>query len=228
MIKSVLSVLVALFLASALFGQNTEIQGKVTMFNTYPVSNLPVFAKKAKTTVTTDSAGMFTLLCKEKDVIMIQGKAYQTTSRKVDDRTGMLSINIVFKDTPKNRKLVVSSGNITHENLVYGLSNLQAENNDYCSYDDIFSLIRSQFPEVEVKPNQSGSQGIYLRRGPKSMLQDTQTLYIVDGMRTRDISFINPCEIADITILKEGASAKYGAGSSNGAVVITSKRAPVN
>ena len=198
------------------------------MFNTYPVSNIPVFAKKAKSSATTDSNGAFTLVCLEKDVITIQGKAYLTTSRKVDLRTGFLDINIIFKDTPKNRDLVVANGNISSENLLYGLQNLQFENNDYCSYENIFSLIRSKFPVVEVKASPSGGLGVYLRRGTKSMTLDTQTLYILDGMRTSDISFINPCEIASILVLTEGASAKYGAGSSNGALVITTKKAQKN
>ena len=53
-------------------------------------------------------------------------------------------------------------------------------------------------------------------------------LYILDGMRISEISFVNPCEIAKIRVLTEGASAKYGAGSSNGALEITTKTAPKN
>ena len=219
---------VVLFLVMVVSAQTMEIQGTVTMFNTYPVSNMPVFAKKAKSSATTDSSGAFILLCQVKDVITIQGKAYMTTSRKVDLRTGFLDINIVFKNTPKNRDLVVANGNISSENLLYGLQNFQSENNDFCSYGSIFSLIKSKFPEVEVKASPSGGMGVYLRRGTKSMTLDTQTLYILDGMRTSEISFINPCEIANILVLTEVASAKYGAGSSNGALVITTKKAPKN
>ena len=76
-----------------------------------------------------------------------------------------------------------------------------------------------------MKTGKEGGYGVYLRRGVKSLTLDTQMLYIVDGMRLRDISYINPCEIAGIKILGEGASAKYGAGSSNGALEVTTKRA---
>ena len=214
-----------LFLLLSVYGQTMEIQGTVTFFNAYPASNIQVLAKKAKSSVRTDSSGSFTLICNKKDVIVVQGKAFVTTSKNVDLRTGPLAFNLVFKDSPKNRDMVVRNGNISEANLLYGLQNLQSENNDYCSYEDIFSLIKSNFPEVEVKPSQSGGLGVYLRRGTKSMTLDTQMLYILDGMRTSSISYINPCEIAHISILGEGASAKYGAGSSNGALVIDTKTA---
>ena len=58
----------------------------------------------------------------------------------------------------------------------------------------------------------------------KSLIEDTQTLYIVDGMRVENLSLVNPCEIATIKVLKEGGAAIYGAGSRDGAVVIETKK----
>ncbi len=225
MFKYAVFVGTAFFLATQVYCQNMELVGSVTLFNTYPVANLVVSTKKAKTTATTDAEGQFMLLCKEKDVIVIQGKAFQTVNRRVDHRSGPVAINVVFKDTPKNRNLVIDKGYISREELLYGLEHLNAENNDYCAYEDIFTLLKSKFPEVEVKTSSDGGYGVYLRRGTKSLTLDTQMLYIVDGMRLQDISYINPCEISQVKILGEGASAKYGAGSSNGSLEITTKRA---
>ncbi|MEM9983944.1 MAG: SusC/RagA family TonB-linked outer membrane protein, partial [Bacteroidota bacterium] len=53
---------------------------------------------------------------------------------------------------------------------------------------------------------------------------NSDPLYIVDGMRTRDISFINPNAIQSFEVLKDGASAAiYGAEGANGVVIITTK-----
>lgn len=226
--KRIIFLVGSLFLMLSLSAQSLEIKGKLTLFNTYPLANITVLAKKAKTSVITQADGSFTILCKEKDIIQIQAKGFMTYSQNVNDQNDFLNINIVFKDSPKNRDLVVSRGNIKSEDLLYGLANLKTENNDYCSYENIFVLIRSKFPEVEVKDSPSGGLGVYLRRGQKSLIQDTEMLYIVDGNRNFDISYINPCEIAKILMLTEGAAAKYGAGSSNGAVEIFTKRATLN
>lgn len=197
----------------------------MSLFSTYPANNIEVRAKKAKTTTMTGPDGSFSLECNEKDVVLIQVKAFDALSKKVESRTESLEFNLVFKDTPKNRKIVVDNGNITREDLDYALENLMDENNDYCSYSDVFSMIKGKFPEVDVRPGPSGESGIYLRRGTKSLSQDTQTLYIIDGMRTSGISHLNPCEIAEIRILTEVRAAKYGAGASNGALEIRTKRA---
>jgi hypothetical protein len=147
-----------------------------------------------------------------------------TANKKVSAKTEALNINLVFKDTPSNREYVVNQGHIDRNDLEYGRQNLSEENNDYCSYPDFFSLIKSKFPEVDVRQAPGGGEGVYLRRGNKSVSQDTQMLYVVDGVRRSIIGDINPCEIAKIKVLTEGQAAKYGAGSSNGALEITMKR----
>ena len=126
--KTVILTLLSLFFVISLSAQDLEITGNVTMFNTYPVGKITVSAKKAKTSVITDADGSFTLLCKEKDVIQIQEKGFLGVSKKINARSGPLHINIVFKDTPKNRDMVVARGYIAGEDLLYGLNNLKAEN----------------------------------------------------------------------------------------------------
>ena len=51
-------------------------------------------------------------------------------------------------------------------------------------------------------------------------------LYIIDGVQTDDPSIlnsINPTDIAQMNVLKDGAAAIYGARASNGVVIITTK-----
>ena len=223
--KKAIIVLISLIFLSGVQAQNQEVEGRVTTFNTYPVTNLEILAKKAKKTAQTGPDGRFVLECKDNDVVQVQDRVFHTQSRKVQGEAAPLEMNLVFKNTPKNRDLVVSRGYISREELEYALKNLMDENNDYCSYTDLFSLIKNEFPQVEVKPGTSGDQDVYLRRGPKSLTQDTQMLYILDGMRLATLTDINPCEIAEIRVLTEVQAAKYGAGSSNGALEIRTKRA---
>ena len=96
------------------------------------------------------------------------------------------------------------------------------ENNDFCSYTDVFSLIRGKFPGVTIKNGNSGTEGVFIR-GDKSIYGDNEALYVVDGMRVADVSFINPCEMATIDVLKDGGAALYGSDAANGVVVIETK-----
>ncbi|PKP47422.1 MAG: TonB-dependent receptor [Bacteroidetes bacterium HGW-Bacteroidetes-11] len=68
--------------------------------------------------------------------------------------------------------------------------------------------------------------GIAVRvRGATSVLAGNEPAYIVDGIRTTDISGLNPNDIESMSILKDAAaSAIYGAAAANGVVIITTKR----
>ena len=71
-------------------------------------------------------------------------------------------------------------GYISQENLTYALAHMSNGNNDFCSYSDVFSLIAGKFTSVQVTASAMGGTGIFIR-GPKSLLGDTEAIYVVDG-----------------------------------------------
>ena len=218
---------IALIAASLLFSLSTiaqtrVVKGKLTTFNKYPVQNVEVASKKAKSTVMTDSLGQFEIVANEKDVIQIRAKVFESLNKKVKSDDEYIQANLIFKDTPQNREIATGLGYITHEQLTFALAHLADQNNDFCNYTDIFSLVRGKFPGVQVMTTPDGGQGIYIR-GDKSIYGDNQAVYVIDGMQVSDISYINPCEIATIDVLKDGGAAIYGGNAANGVVVIETK-----
>ena len=56
-------------------------------------------------------------------------------------------------------------------------------------------------------------------------------MYVVDGVQTTDANVlrdINPNDIENISVLKDGAAAIYGARASNGVIVVTTKTGEYN
>lgn len=221
--KRIYSVIFFIFLFASSFAQTRVIRGELTVFNRYPVENVEVAARKAKTSVMTDSLGEFSLVCHEKDVIQIKGKVFRRITKRVNRNDEYISANLIFRDTPRNRKIATGMDYIAEEDLNYALTHLEEQNNDFCNYTDVFSLIRGKFPGVQIKPSSSGGEGIFVR-GRKSITQDTEATYVVDGVMVSDISFVNPCDMVSIDILKDGAAAIYGSEAANGVVVIETKR----
>ena len=212
-----------MFVALPTFSQTHVVKGKITTFNQYPVQNVEVASKKAKTVVMTDSLGQFELVCNEKDVIMIKTKVFEPLNKRVAPDEDYVDANLIFKDTKNNRESAIELGYIYPDQLSYALTHLSYLNNDFCNYSNIFSLIRVKFPEVEVKRGSSGAaEGVYIR-GKKSMSLETEAVYEVDGMIVSDISFVNPCDIATIDIMKSGGTAVYGTQAVNGVVIIKTK-----
>ena len=210
---------VCLLMVLPAFSQTRVVKGKITTFNHYPVQNVEVTSKKAKSAVMTDSLGQFELVCSEKDVIMIKTKVFDPLNKRVTPKDDYVSANLIFKDTKKNREIATGLGYIKSEQLSYALAHLSDENNNFCNFSDVFSLLRSNFPEVQ------GTGEVVYIRGQKSIssAMPNEAVYEVDGMIVSNISFLNPCEIATIKILRSGGTAIYGTQAVNGVVIIETK-----
>jgi iron complex outermembrane receptor protein len=98
-------------------------------------------------------------------------------------------------------------------------------------------LIQAKVPGVQVVDNNEPGGGISLRvRGPTSINASSEPLYVIDGVPIgggaggglsagrNPLNFLNPSDIASITVLRDAsAAAIYGANAANGVVLITTK-----
>lgn len=215
-------ILLALALCTGMDAQTRVIKGQLTVFNRYPVGNVQISAKKARSSVTTDLEGRFEIVCRDKDILVIKNKVFEPLNRRVGRNDESVSANLVFRDTPGNRELATGMGYIREDQLTYALAHLADENNDFCNYTDIFSLVKSKFPGVEVKSGGSAGQGVFVR-GTQSLQGSGEVLYVVNEVITTDISFVSPCEVVSIDVLKGAGAAMYGGKAANGALVIETK-----
>jgi len=220
--RSIAIVALCLLIAAPSYAQTRVVKGKLTTFNQYPVQNVEVASKKAQSTVMTDSLGQFEIVCNEKDVIMIKAKVFQALNKKVGMDDDYITANLIFRDSPKNRDIATGLGYISHEQLTFALAHMADENNDFCNYPDVFSLIKGRFPGVRIMTGASGSEGVFIR-GQKSIYGNNEAVYVLDGMRVSDVSFVVPCELATIDVLKDGGAALYGSDAANGVVVLETK-----
>ena len=215
--KHIFISILGIFFLISVSGQTKVVYGKLTSFNTYPVQNVEVRTKKSKSSTITDSLGQFAIVCFENDVIKIKPKTFQSVNRKVGPDTDSLSINLIFVDSKKNRELAIGYGYINQQDLTFAVNNLQQENNEYCSYLNVFDLLRGRFPGVNISGN-----AVYIR-SLNSVNSDTEALYVVDGVISSSIDWILPCEIRSISILKDGSGSIYGTRGGNGVVIIETK-----
>ena len=217
--KQLLILSAALLISFAAEAQTRAVSGKLTAYNSFPVMNVEVSSKKAKATTISDSLGNFSIVCQEKDVIMVKPKGFKPVNQKVSGESDTLMINLIFIDTKKNRELAVNSGYLTETNLNYAVVNLADENNDYCKYSDILTLLRAQGSGITV----SNGGVITIRGGNTSFSGMDQALIVVDGQPTSSIDWIQPCNVRSVNVLKGSDAAIYGSRAGNGVVVITTK-----
>jgi TonB-dependent SusC/RagA subfamily outer membrane receptor len=110
-------------------------------------------------------------------------------------------------------------GLIPKEDLTYGVSHMENKNDEFCSYSNIFDLIKGQLSGVSVYGNK-----VYIRGGTNSFSLDTEALYVVDDQTTSTIGWIQPCHVKTIDVLKDGNAAVYGSRGGNGVILIETFR----
>jgi TonB-dependent SusC/RagA subfamily outer membrane receptor len=144
-------------------------------------------------------------------------------SRKIDKHSpDTLRINLVFMDSKKNRDIAIGYGHMKKEDLTSAAENMQQENNEYCSYTNIYELLKGKFPGVTVD-GASGSYRVFVR-GSQSINSSDEVLFVVDGSSGANVDGLNPCNIKSISVIKDGTTAIYGTRGSNGVILVETKR----
>lgn len=212
--KHYIATAMGILLATSVFAQTRVIHGRLTAFNRYPVQNIKVTSKKAKSATLSDSLGRFSIVCMENDMIKIDPKTFRKVTRKVGPETDSLFVNLIYLDSKKNREIAIGYGYIRESDLLFAVQNLQQENNEYCLYNNVFDIIKGRFAGVDVE------NGAVIIRGKSSFYGSNEALYVVDGIIFSSIDWIRPCEIKSISIMKDAGAAIYGSRGANGVVII--------
>ena len=213
--------LILLFACSS-SGQTKLIRGKVICFNEIPVAGVEISSKKGKDNCLTDSLGNFEISVRAKrDKLRLRARGFESMNYYTSDEDSLV-LNMVFKESRKNKKMVTAYGYISQKDLTYALANLNDENTRFSNYQDIFDIL-STFAGVRV--NKSVSPPEVNIRGSVSILAGTEPLFVVDGLAT-DASFIadiRPEDVKEISVLKDSGAAIYGTRGANGVIIIRLK-----
>ena len=90
---------------------------------------------------------------------------------------------------------------------------------------DVSQALQGQVAGVQVTQS-TGAPGeeISIRIRGEGTIGNNSPLFIVDGIPSRDITFLNPADIQSMTVLKDASAASiYGSRASAGVIVITTK-----
>lgn len=120
--------------------------------------------------------------------------------------------------TSGDEVLNIGYGKQNKENSTYAISKIDVKENEIASYNSIYDYINGRIPGVQV----IGTRIII--RGVGTINGETDPLILVDGVQTSDISYLNPADVADVTVLKDASASIYGVQGANGVILITTKR----
>ena len=133
----------------------------------------------------------------------------------------LMSENSVLID----QVVVVGYGVQKKSDLTGSVSSLKGEELDRLPTSNIEQALQGKIAGVYVSP-ESGNpgKGAVVRIRGTGTLNNSNPLYVIDGMITYDAASINPQDVESIEVLKDAsAAAIYGSRGANGVIIVTTK-----
>jgi len=219
--------LVLLFVTFFTFGQDKNLVGKVTVFDSIPLIGVDVTVKSTKQTVKTDSLGRFQVFCNPEDKLEIRAAGFYSKKVTVESGIRMMFVNLSLKSGSNNlnkaeRYANVGYGTVNTKRLANAIGTLNSGDFDFSMYTDIYDLIKGRFSGVTVQGNEIVIRGVKTFQG----VEGNSALLVVDGIIVdkQDFAIISPLDIQSIDVLKDGSSSVYGSRGANGVVIVETKK----
>lgn len=219
-----LSLAIMLMLASVAVAQDRAVTGTVSDETGAGMPGVNVLVKGTNNGTVTDVDGKYTINAPSNATLVITFVGYKTTEVAVGDRTS-IDVSMEVDLTSLDEVVVTGYGIDKRREIAGAVSVVKAKDLTVTPTGNVEQLLQGRVPGVTVITNgQPGSTAQIRVRGFGSF-GGNSPLYIVDGVPTDNINFLNPDDIETTTVLKDAASASiYGARAASGVVVYTTKK----
>ncbi|HEY4786305.1 MAG TPA: carboxypeptidase-like regulatory domain-containing protein, partial [Bacteroidales bacterium] len=228
----VLALVVQVSTAPTVFGQEPQkhkITGKVTSAtDNTPIPGASVQIKGTGVGSVTDLDGNFSIDVTDNDILVVSFVGYKSEEVTV---AGQTSIEVkLTEDVAKLDEIVVVGYGVQKKKLVTGATvSVKGTDLQKLNTTNALQALQGQTAGVNITST-SGQPGGGFKVNIRGVgtIGNANPLYVVDGVITNDITYLNNSDIASIDILKDAAScAIYGINGANGVVLITTRSGSV-
>ena len=225
--KRILSFVLMMVLGMGLaFAQgNITVSGTVLDEQGQPMIGVGVVQQGTTNGTTTDIDGKYTVTVPRGANLEFSFVGYATQVFAAN--TASINVNLE-PDTQLIEETVVIGYGVQRKSDVTGaISQVKAADIENRSVTDVQGSLQGKTAGVQLisLSGAPGSESSMRIRGYSSN-SSSDPLYVVDGLRMRSISQLDPNDIESMEVLKDAASAAiYGAQAGNGVVLITTKKA---
>ena len=224
------------------------VTGKVTDSTGAPLAGATVSIRGKESKVMTDNNGQFSINAEDGDVLQITYVGYENLTYRLKTGTRSVSLMMAPKVTGETEVVVTafSTGyqSIPKERATGSFEQIDNRLLNRTTGSNILSRLEGIANGVQfVTPGSNDPANIRVR-GLSTIEANSRPLIVIDNFpyegnySTRsgtdfsnrvDLSFINPNDVENITILKDAAAASiWGARAANGVIVITTKKGRFN
>ncbi|MBE7177401.1 MAG: TonB-dependent receptor [Mucilaginibacter polytrichastri] len=208
------------------FAQNISIKGKVSDgSNGETLPGVSVTVKGTTNGTQTDANGQFALSVPGNGTLVFSYIGFQNQELPVNNQT-TFDVKLKSAATELEQVVVVGYGTQRKVDVTGAVAQVKGEEISKQSSPNAVSALQGKVAGVQITNSGSPGASPEIRvRGTGTVYGNANPLYVVDGVWFDDISFLNPADIENISILKDASSeAIYGVRAANGVVLVTTKK----
>lgn len=205
--------------------QEGSVSGVVTDIDGVPLPGVNIVIKSTQQGTVTDINGKYTIDASEGNTLVFSYIGMLSEEAKVQS-SNVIDIQLVPDLMGLEEVIVVGYGSIKKSDLTGVVSTVKSEEIRKLAVPTIEQAIQGQAAGVYAT-RMSGEPGkgakIYIRGA--GSINNTDPLWVVDGIPTEAGNTLDMSEVESIEILKDAsAAAIYGARAANGVILVTTKR----
>lgn len=206
-----------------IFAQKSDIRGVVLNAADEPVMGAAIIDVSSNEGVVTDLDGNFVIKTVPGSMLEVSCLGYETLKVKAAD-----GMKVVLSEAVNMMDETVVVGYTTQRksDLTGSVTVVSVEDIKNSPSVDVMTALQGRVPGMSISSTGDPSSQANIRIRGIGSLNNTDPLYIVDGMpTTQGIKDINASDIESIQVLKDAASASiYGSRAANGVIIITTNK----
>ena len=246
-------VVLLLFIFSVpLYGQSQTVSGTVQDADKKaPLAGVTVKVVGTNTSAQTNEKGVFTIKASNGQVLQITFIGFE--SQRVTVKPGSLAVSLKSSVTELDEVVVAMDIKRKSRDLGYSTQVVKGDDIKETQRENFINGLQGRIAGATITPTSGapGASSTIILRGYNSLSLNNQPLFVIDGVIrdnssidavsavpaaagqnntsndfTNRIADINPNDIESLTVLKgPEATVLYGSAASNGAIVITTRKA---
>ncbi|WP_132220581.1 SusC/RagA family TonB-linked outer membrane protein [Albibacterium bauzanense] len=211
---------------SSTYAQNISITGTVKDGTGLTLPGVSVQVKNSTQGSAADANGNYSISAPANATLVFSFIGFKTLEEPVNNRQ-TINVTLTEDNTTLNDVIVIGYGSQAKKDITTAVTSISADEIQNQPVTNPLQAIQGKAAGVQIT-SQSGKPGSGVAvsiRGNTSITASNSPLYVIDGITSRDASFLNPNDIETITVLKDAsAAAIYGSSGANGVILITTKK----
>ncbi|HEX8327713.1 MAG TPA: TonB-dependent receptor [Hymenobacter sp.] len=211
--------------ASLAFAQQRAVTGTVTDGKGEPLVGATILVKGTTTATSAGADGSYQLTLPEGATTLVVSFVGSNTQEITVGSQSTINVTLAAAAQGLNEVVVVGYGTQRRSDLTGAVGSVTGAQLQQVATSDPVQALQGRVAGVDITTN-SGQPGAGTRIRVRGVgtINNSDPLYVVDGVQTGDISFLLPTDIESTEILKDAsATAIYGSRGANGVVLITTK-----